>query len=259
MPHLVWFGTAVLLLRVGLTVHVTGVTRAKNSAGTAMRALCDLCVAVLAFWAIGGALFGQTSNGILGLRPSLLFASGGTDAAAVFLLATVAALASGIVPGAVGERSRFLPLLAVPVLIAAVVMPVCGNWAWHGWLARLGYVDVAGGSWVHVVGGVCAAAGAWSIGPREGKYHRDGSASVIPGHAAPLAVLGGALVFACWPAYVAGCWTVGPFAPATADHAAGLGLVALEVLLAAAGGCVASLLYGQVRYGKPDILLTLTG
>src|SRR3954454_7640670 len=246
MPHLVLFGTAVLLLRVGLTVYVTGVTRAKNSAGSAMRAICDLCVAVLAFWAVGGALFWQTSNGVLGVRWSLLFARGATDAGAVFFLATVAALSSGVVPGAVGERSRFLPLLAAPVLIAGVVMPVCGNWSWHGWLARLGYVDVAGGSWVHVVGGTCAAAGAWMIGPREGKYHRDGSASVIPGHAAPLAVLGGALVLACWPAYVAGCWIAGPFAAATADPIAGSGLVALEVLLAAAGGCVASLLYGQV-------------
>ena len=94
MPHLVWFGTAVLLLRVGLAVHVTGVTRAKNSAGSAMRAICDLCVAVLAFWAVGGALFWQTSNGILGVRWSLLFAGGSTEAGAVFLLATVAALAT---------------------------------------------------------------------------------------------------------------------------------------------------------------------
>jgi Amt family ammonium transporter len=257
MPHLVLLGMAVLLLRVGLAVYVIGVTRAKNSAGAAMRAVCDLCVAVLAFWAVGAALFSQTANGVLGMRTSLLFARTPTDAGAVFFLACVAAVASGIVPGAVGERSRFLPLLTAPLLVAGVVMPVCGNWAWQGWLRQLGFVDVAGGSWVHVAGGVCAAAAAWTVGPREGKFHRDGSASVIPGHAAPLAALGGLLLFACWPAYVAGCWGAGPFG--ATEPAARAGLVALEVLLAGAAGCVASLIYGQVRYGKPDVLLTLIG
>jgi ammonium transporter, Amt family len=255
MPYLVLAGIAVLLLRVGLAVYVTGVTRAKNSAGTAMRALCDLCVAVLAFWAVGAAFFFQKANGVVGVRPSMLFAGGPGSAGLVFFLACIAAVASGIVPGAVGERSRFLPLLCAPLVIAALVMPVCGNWAWHGWLRRLGFIDVAGGAWVQVVGGMCAAAGAWVVGPREGKYHRDGSASVIPGHAGPLATLGGLVLLACWPAYVAGCWMIGPFG-GTPDQA---GLVALEVLLAGAAGCVASLISGRLRYGKPDILLTLTG
>lgn len=132
-------------------------------------------------------------------------------------------------------------------------MPVGGSWALGGWLRRLGFTDVAGALWVHVAGGAFAAAGAYFVGPRLGKYHRDGSASVIPGHSVPLAAVGVLLVLVGWVPYVAGCTTlVNPT----------LGLVdkaALGVLLSAAAGGLSSLAYAQFRYGKPDVLLTLLG
>ena len=101
-------------------------------------------------------------------------------------------IATGIVPGVLAERSRFFALCGASILLAAVLVPVVGHWAWSGWLRELGFIDVAGASVIHLSGAMCAAAGAVMVGPRMGKYNRDGSSNAIPGHNVPLASAGNA-------------------------------------------------------------------
>jgi Amt family ammonium transporter len=169
----------------------------------------------------------------------------------VFFHFAIVLVATGGVVGTLAERSKFLPGLAASALLAAVVVPVAIRWVWGGWLARLGMIDVAGASAVHLSAGVCAAVGALLVGPRNGKYNRDGSANMIPGHNLPLAAGGVLLMLAAWVPYVIGCDAVGG---TSARSPAG----AVNVLLAGAGAGAASMLFARFRYGKPDVVLTLT-
>lgn len=273
MEQYVLFGAAALLVRAGLGLYAVGVSRAKNSAGVGMRLLCDLSAAVLAFWAVGAAVLRQTQNGVFAVPWHLLAVEAVVVGRAgpqpiggpLLFLAAMVSLASTLVPVAAGDRSRFFANLAAPVLLAGLVVPACGHWAWDGWLKGLGFVDAGGASFVHVAGGVCAAVAAWMVGPREGKYHRDGSASVIPGHSVPLAVAGVSIVLVGWVGYVSGAAhaaahpVVGPGGVGVVRHMGDPSRAAFNVLLAAAGGAMAALAYGQLKYGKPDILLALLG
>jgi Amt family ammonium transporter len=167
---------------------------------------------------------------------------------------TVAVLIACAVPaGAMAERSRFFPASLGAIVLAAIIIPVTGMWAWGpgGWLNRLGFVDVAGASVLHLTAGVTAAVGAVLVGPRNGKYHRDGSASMIPGHNVPIAGAGAMFVLAGWLPYVAGF--------AAVSGSASAGLAVLDAILAAAAGGMAATLFGRFRYGKPDLTLALLG
>jgi Amt family ammonium transporter len=251
---LIVLGAGALLARVGQALYATGLSRSKNAAGAVARSLFDLCSATLAFWAIGAAILLQQRNAFFGLRSSLLFGwhvSG--HSAGLIAFYTIAVLIACAVPaGALAERSRFFPASLGAIVLAAIVIPVTGMWAWGegGWLHRLGFVDVAGASVLHLTAGVTAAVGAALVGPRNGKYHRDGSASMIPGHNVPLAGAGAMLVFAGWLPLVAG------FAILSSVLAS---LALLDTLLAAAAGGMAAMLFGRFRYGKPDVTLALLG
>ncbi len=221
-----------------------------------MRGLSDLCVATLAFWAVGAAILFHGGNRFFGVETSLLFgASVGTGglAAAVLLGSIVASIATSAVVEAAGERSRFFPLVTASILLAGIVVPMAGNWAITGWLAQLGFVDPAGASWVHLTGGVCAAVAAWAVGPRQGKYNRDGSVNMIPGHSLPLARIGAMLMLAGWLPYVEAMLSL---SSASAHSAAA---ASFNVLLAGAAAGVTGLLCSQARYGKPDVGHTLIG
>jgi Amt family ammonium transporter len=249
---LIVLGASALLVRVGQALYATGLSRSKNSAGAAARSLFDLCAATLAFGAVGAAILFQQHNDVFGMKRSLLLGWGvaGDAANVVFFYATAVLIATGVLTGTLAERSRFFPACAASVLLAAVVVPLAGNWAWFGWLRRLGFVDLAGASVIHLAAGVSAAAAAILVGPRSGKYHRDGSASMIPGHSVPLAAGGAMIVLAGWVPYVLG------FAAAAERP---LGAVALNVLLAGAGGGLTAVLLGHFRYGKADVTLALLG
>jgi Amt family ammonium transporter len=248
----------VLLLRIGQGAFSVGLSRARNSASASMRGLCDLCVATLAFWAVGAAILFHGASSFFGLDTGLLVGrSLGTDgmAGAILFGAIVASIATGAVVEAAGERSRFFPLVAASVLLAGFLVPLAGSWATTGWLARIGFVDPAGASWVHLTGGVCAAVAAWAVGPRQGKYNRDGSVNMMPGHSLPLARIGAMLMLAGWLPYVgAMLWLSSSAAQPPAIDAA-----CLNVLLAAAAAGLTGLLYSQMRYGKPDVGHTLVG
>jgi ammonia channel protein AmtB len=130
---------------------------------------------------------------------SLIFDARGYAGAAEFVQLVLVIVATAPLVGAVAERSRFFPSLLAPALLAGVIVPLAGRWAWPGgWLHRLGFVDYAGASVIHVTGGLCAAVGAIVIGARTGKYNRDGSSNFIPGHSAPMASVGVMLMLAGW-------------------------------------------------------------
>src|SRR5205085_4818672 len=135
--------------------------------------------ATLVFWACGAAILTQRSNGFLGVEPALLLGVSGTTGQTFFYVAVVM-IATGAAGGALAERSKFSVVCAASALLAGVIVPVAGRWVWGGWLARMGFVDVAGASAVHVAAGACAAAGAAVVGPRNGKYNRGGAADMGP-------------------------------------------------------------------------------
>lgn len=249
---LIALGAGALLVRVGQALYATGLSRSKNSAGAATRSLFDLCAASMAFWAVGAAILFQRNNYYFALKGSLVMGWRLAPEAAgvVFFYGAAILIATGVLTGTLAERSRFFPASVASILLGGLLVPLAGNWAWSGWLRQLGFIDLAGASVIHLTAGVCAAVGAALVGARTGKYHRDGSASMIPGHNVPLASAGVFLMLAGWVPYVVGFALIakGP-----------TGAVAFNVLLSAAAGGLAALLLGRFRYGKPDPTLALLG
>lgn len=224
-------GVGIVVLRIGLSIYAAGAVRAKNAAACTMRGLLDISLAILAFWTVGRFVAGIQ-------YPSQQS----------FLLICASLLPSGIAAGAVAERSRLFPISALPILLAGLITPLA--WRWNaGWLHQIGFHDLAGASIFHLSGAACALASALLVGPRTGKFNRDGSSNAIPGHSIPLASAGVLLLFLGWPLYVAAFLT-------NPDRAAD---VATSVLLAAAAGAVVAMLLSQVKYLKPDIHLTSVG
>ena len=251
MHTLVLLGAAMLMVRVGQALYASGLCRSKNAAGTALRVVADLCVAALAFWAVGAAVMLQRSNGVFAVDWVMLLGANGMTGETFFHAATVL-VATGAVVGALAERSRFMAACSASALLAALVVPTVGRWVWGGWLGRWGFVDVAGASTVHLAAGACATVGAVLLGPRSGKYNRDGSANMIPGHNIPLAAAGVLVTVVAWVPYVCGSALLHGRQSTTLVEP-------LNVLLAAAAAGAASMLLTHLRYGKPDVVLSLIG
>jgi Amt family ammonium transporter len=235
-----------LLVRAGLAIYTSGLARSKNAASTLTRHLCDLCLAVIVFWAIGAALLEYVGERFLGINLDQIIGLRNQGTMVTFLHLSLVLLASGIVVGAVIERSKFWPILAVTVLVAGVIAPIAGQWAWNGWLGDRGFIDAGGASVVHLTGGLCAAITCVLLGARNGKYNRDGSANFIPGHNAPMASIGVLVMLAAWAPMVAGIAGI---------HYQPSRVVALNVLLSASAAGVAGLLLSRLRFGKPDLAL----
>jgi len=242
VPLLMLLGSVALLVRVGMGWYATGLSRSKNAAGAVLRNVLDFCVATLAFWAIGAAVcFGDRG---------LIFDIGRRFGANAFFHLVLVLVASAIPIGAAGERSKLLPLGAVSFLVAGVIVPVAMHWVWTGWLLRLRFMDAAGASAIHLAAGMSALAVAVVLGARNGKYNRDGSSNMIPGHSMPLASVGVMMLLVAWLPYVMG---------ASAAHPYLSGRTPANVLLAAAAGGLAALVSSMIRYGKPDVVLIYSG
>jgi Amt family ammonium transporter len=243
MDVMIALGAACLLVRMGQALYGTGLIRAKNAAGATLRAVCEVSAAMLAFWVVGAAL-------LRGDRHLVGFGSG-VDGTLFFLSALV--LIGGAIPGAaMAERSRFWPLGWAAAVMGGVMIPLGARWSWWGFLHRMNFIDAAGGAWLHMAGAVCALAGAMAVGPRAGKYHRDGSASMIPGHNIPLAGIGLFAMLAGWAPYVAGCLIATGSTPQAGPAAA-------RTLVAGCSAGMAAMLLCRYRYGKPDVVLTVMG
>lgn len=235
-----------LLVRAGQMVGAMGLARAKNVASAGFRSLADLCVCTLVFWVIGSAILFQVNNGLFGFRLGYLIGWGGLDER-WFAALSVILIATGIVAPVLAERSRLIVPLAIGALLAGVLVPMVFFWTKRGWLEYFGYVDRAGASAIHLVPSLCAAIAAVLVGPREGKYNRDGSSNMIPGHSVLMILISLMLMIAGWV----------PYMICASDGASTN--VAANVLISAAAGGLMSLVIAWLRFGKADVLLMCSG
>ena len=262
--NVIWTMLAAILvyfMQAGFALVETGFTRAKNAGNICMKNMMDFVLGTLFYFILGFPLmFGGNVAGLFGnsgfFNPySLADGNGlfnGLPIAVFMIFQTVfCATSATIVSGAMAERTKFASYLVYSAAISVVIYPITGHWIWGGgWLADMGFHDFAGSTAVHMVGGVCALVGAKIVGPRIGKYNEDGTANAIPGHNIPLGVLGVFILWFCWFGFNCGSTTA-----ATTT----LGNIAMTTNLAAAASTLATLLFTWVRYGKPDVSMTLNG
>jgi Amt family ammonium transporter len=273
-------GFLVMFMSAGFALVETGFTRAKNACHTIGMNLLIYPVAVISFYAVGfGLMFGgvgplSTLGGFSGMDHEAgitlfgktfgLFGTRGfclsgssydVGLFTLFLFQLVFMDAAATIPtGAMAERWKFSSFFLYGWFVSAIIYPLYGNWVWGGgWLATLGtnfhlghgHVDFAGSSVVHMCGGVMALVGAWMLGPRLGKYNKDGSPNVIPGHNIPMAVLGTFVLAFGWFGFNPGSTLAGTDLR--------IAVVAVNTLLASATGAVAATLWmWLVRSDKPD-------
>ncbi len=251
----------VFFMQAGFAMVEAGFTRAKNAVNIMMKNLMDFSMGTIAFWAVGfGLMFGASSTGWFGTSGFFLsdFTPGGDPWVLAFWMFQVvfAATAATIVSGAMAERTRFIGYILYSVVISAVIYPIFGSWAWgglfngSGWLEGLGFIDFAGSTVVHSVGGWAALAGAIVLGPRLGKYARDGAVRPILGHNIPLAALG---VFILW----LGWFGFNPGSTTTADKS--IAMIFVNTNLSAAAGAIAAMVVSWIRFGKPEVGMSLNG
>jgi ammonium transporter, Amt family len=230
----VMFGVAALLLRVGFALYAAGISRSKNTISCLFRATVEIAVGILGYWLIGSAIRGSWHE-----------IAHPMGSAALFLVATFL-IGPAVVSGATLERGRAVVGIAAAILLPGILTPLAWRLLQWNWLVSRGFVDEAGAIFIHVSAGLFAAVAAIAIGPRLGKYNRDGSTNVILGHNLPLASGGILLIFAMWIPYVAGFASNGNVA-------------ALNAVLAAAAAVVAAAIYCVARYGRSDVFLVFAG
>lgn len=243
MHKWVMLSAAVLLLRGGLAMYLCGQSRSKNALSTLFRAVAETCVALLAFWAIGGAILGHSWH--------RLFDIDGRFDLPMLFCAAVSVITAAIAVAPTLERSRSIVWLAGTILMAAMITPLAWRLAWSHWLIHRGFVDVAGSSFVFWSAGLCGLIAAIALGPRSGKYNRDGSTNILPGHSGPLASLGIFLILALWTPLIAGCILLR--GQSVSDSAA------VNPVLAGAAAAITAMLYCQFRYRKLDVSLVHAG
>lgn len=242
-------------MQAGFTLVETGFSRSKNAGNIIMKNLMDLIVGSLGFWAIGyTVMYGETISGFIG-TPSLFY-NDGADMYNLFFQTVFAATAATIVSGAVAERTKFSTYVIFSFIMTVIIYPIAGHWTWQGegWLTNLGFVDFAGSSIVHSVGGWAALVGAIMVGPRIGKY-KDGVSQAIPGHNLLLGALGVMILWLGWFGFNGGS----QLAFGSEDDLIAVGGILITTNLAAAAGALAALMYTWLRYGQPDISMTLNG
>lgn len=248
----------VFIMHAGFAMVETGFTRAKNAVNIIMKNLLTVAIGVVTFYFLGFALmFGQDAAGFIGIKG---FALQGLDESGFtiplegfwFFQAVFAATTATIVSGAVAERTKFLAYCLFTVVITSVTYPIVGHWIWGGgWLFQKGFIDLAGSTVVHSVGGWSALAGAAIVGARLNKFTPEGKINVIPGHNFPLGALGVFLLWFGWFGFNPGSTLSGM----TSDIAH----IATTTLLAGAAATIGALAYTWIAYGKPDASLTLNG
>ncbi|MBL6670173.1 MAG: ammonium transporter [Flavobacteriaceae bacterium] len=244
-------GILVFFMQAGFTLVEAGMTRAKNAVNIAMKNLLDICVGSITYWLIGYSLmYGDTSNGWLFW--SGLFQGEGAD---LFFQTMFAATAATIVSGAIAGRTKFQTYVIFTLVMTAVIYPISGGWQWQGsgWLTELGFIDFAGSSIVHGVGGFAALVAAYMVGPRIGKYE-DGKVNPIPGHNQILATMGVFILWLGWFGFNGGsqlAWG--------GDDAVGASNVVLVTNLAAAAGALGALFTTWFYLGKPNLAHSLNG
>lgn len=252
--------TLVFFMQAGFAMVETGFTRAKNAGNIIMKNLMDFALGTIVFWFIGfGLMQGEDIGGFIGKLD--FFIQGNYDSNVptyVFVIfqTVFCATAATIVSGAMAERTKFSSYCLYSIMISMVVYPISGHWIWGGgWLAEMGFHDFAGSTAVHMVGGVAALVGAKILGPRIGKYGKDGSVKAIPGHSLTLGALGVFILWFCWFGFN-GTSTLSLSSPEAMLSA---GNIFVNTNLAAACATFVVMVFTWVKYKKPDVSMTLNG
>lgn len=254
----------VFFMQAGFAMVETGFTRAKNAGNIIMKNLMDFCIGTPVFWLVGfGLMFGGTSSlagRIGGIASEANYGTSmlpnGIPFFAFLIFQTVfCATAATIVSGAMAERTKFSSYCLYSFIISLFVYPISGHWVWGGgWLSQLGFHDFAGSAAVHMVGGVAALIGAKFLGPRIGKYGKNGEAKAIPGHSLTLGALGVFILWFCWFGFNGASTTA--MEGSAAETAA---KIFVTTNLAAAVSTCVVMAITWIRYRKPDVSMTLNG
>ncbi len=260
-------GVLVFFMQAGFALLEAGLTRAKNVANIMMKNLMDMSAGVLAFAIFGfGIAFtgAEQLSGWFGWGgffldgfDDLTFGGSGVGNLSIptffFFQAAFAAAAATIVSGAMAERTKFVAYFVYSIILTALIYPIVLRWTWGGgWLAQLDrpFSDFAGSTIVHATGGWAALMGAIVLGPRIGKYSKEGQLRAIPGHNIPFVVIGAMILFIGWMGF-------NPGSELAADD--WVPWLALKTLLAAAGGAVVATVVVWILDGKPDVSMAANG
>ena len=279
-------GYLVMFMQLGFALVETGFTRAKNAVHTMGMNIMIYAIGMMGWWFLGFAFMfggvGQVSSlgmvanlnneftlslfgkdfGLLGFKG--FFLTGDAYDVSVFTLFLFQMVfmdtAATIPTGAMAERWKFLAFAVYGLFISTIIYPVYGNWVWGGgWLSQLGgnfglghgAVDFAGSGVVHMVGGICSLAGVIVLGPRIGKFKKDGTPNAIPGHHIPMGVAGALILAFGWFGFNPGTTLAGTDLR--------IGVIAANTMLASGAGAVASMIVMWLSFGKPDLTMCANG
>ena len=253
MDMSVWFlmGAAlVFFMQCGFAMVEAGFTRSKNVGNITMKNLMDFCIGTVAFYLLGyNLLCGEGTFVGWGLNPFANFST--TDWSNFVFNLVFCATAATIVSGAMAERTKFITYCVYSFVISLVVYPVEAHWVWGAtpWLTDIGFTDFAGSACIHTVGGVTALIGAAMLGPRIGKYDKDGKSKPILGHNLLIGALG---VFILWFGWYG-------FNGAAATDTLQLSQIFATTTIAPAVATCSAMIYTWIRNGKPDVSMSLNG
>ncbi len=241
----------VFVMQAGFLCLESGLTRTKNNINVAIKNLTDVGISTVLFWAFGYAL--MFGNSVLGLAGGTHFLFSDTSAQTIVFFVyqmMFCSTAVTIVSGAVAERMRFNGYVGVSIVVSGLIYPIFGHWAWNanGWLSKMGFIDFAGSTVVHSVGGWIALAGVLVVGPRTGRFTEDGQARQIPHSNLPIAIMGVLILWFGWMGFNGGGTL------AMNDKVPSL---VANTLLAGSGGLVSSLVFGALWYKRTNVFLVI--
>ncbi|MCG8430637.1 MAG: ammonium transporter [Candidatus Omnitrophica bacterium] len=252
-------GFLVFFMQAGFAMVEAGFCRAKNATNLMAKNGLDFAMASLAFFVVGyGLMMGDDAGGLFGT--SGFFLKGDNydvgNYLSFFWQLMFAGTAATIVSGAVAERLKFKAYFAYSLLLTALIYPIYGHWVWGGgWLSSipfgLGHIDFAGSGVVHAIGGFVGLAGAIVLGPRFGKFGKDGKPKALPGHSITLAALGTFILWFGWFGFNPGS--------TFSAHELRIAVIAVNTNLAAAAGAIAAILIVYAKTGKWDVGMMLNG
>ena len=248
----------VFWMQPGFALVEAGLTRSKNTANILMKNFCDFMCGSVLYWILGFSIMYGADFGLLGWSGfGFIGEDSNIPAECTFIFQTVfCATAATIVSGAMAERTKFSMYFVYSMLISAFVYPIEGHWSWGGgWLSEMGFHDFAGSTVVHLCGGALALAGAIVLGPRIGKYDKNGKSRAIPGHNLVLCALG---VFCLWVGWFGfnPCSTVAATGYA---NAVAMSHIFVTTNMAAATGGISAMLYTWIVDGKPSLSMLCNG
>ena len=253
----IWFligASLVFFMQAGFAMVETGFTRAKNAGNIIMKNLMDFCIGTIMYIVLGFGLMMSEDYvmGIIGIPNLDIFTNYSNFNWSQFVFQLVfCATAATIVSGAMAERTKFITYCIYSFIISLVVYPVEAHWVWGAtpWLTDMGFTDFAGSACIHMVGGITAFIGAAMLGPRIGKYDKNGKARPILGHNILIGALG---VFILWFGWYG-------FNGAAATDTMQLSQIFATTTIAPAVATVSAMLYTWIRNGKPDVSMSLNG